>query len=296
VIYLTGEAHNGYNKLVHIAGIGRRALRVVDTDERLKMDVSALESMVAEDRRNGLAPLMVVGTAGTTATGVIDPLAAIGNFCRESGLWFHADAAWGGAAILSPKLRHYLAGIETADSITCDAHKWLSVPMGSGMFFCRHPGSVTQAFRTGITYMPDAQGGPVFDPLTHSIQWSRRFIGLKLFMALAERGESGYIEMIDRQATLGNLLRSLLRASGWRIVNDTPLPLVCFTKEGLDVPIFLECLRKHQVAWMSPAMVGGAPVVRACITNYLTTEADVRQVVESMNQIALQHCGVVARA
>lgn len=287
-MYLSIEAHNGYNKLAHIAGIGRRAIRVVPTDENLKMDLQALERMVVQDQRNGFTPFMVVGTAGTTGTGAIDPLSEIGAFCQESGLWFHADAAWGGAAVLSPQLKRHLEGVESADSITCDAHKWLSVPMGAGMFFCKHSEIVEQAFRTSITYMQGEQNGPVFDPLTHSIQWSRRFIGLKLFMALAERGESGYAEMIERQAALGDTLRSLLIASGWSIVNKTPLPLVCFRREDLDISGFLDCLRERQVAWMSPVNIGGAPAVRACITNFNTTEDDVRAVVEAMNEIASQ--------
>ncbi len=97
---------------------------------------------------------MVIGTAGTTAAGVIDPLPEIAKFCREQKLWFHADAAYGGAAVISPALQPHLAGIESADSITCDAHKWLSVPMGCGMFFTRHRESVAQAFRSDVTYMP----------------------------------------------------------------------------------------------------------------------------------------------
>lgn len=284
-IYLTTEAHNGYRKLSHITGIGRRALRIVATDERLRMSIADLEGRVAQDRREGFAPFMVIGTAGTTGTGVIDPLGEIGQFAREAGLWFHADAAWGGAAALSPKLREHLTGIELADSITCDAHKWLSVPMGSGMFFCRHPEAVARAFRTGTTYMPGKQRGPVFDPLTMSVQWSRRFMGLKLFMALAERGESGYAEMIERQAALGNLLRELLHDSGWRVVNDTPLPLVCFTREGLDVQACLDAIRRRQIAWMSATQLAGVPAVRACITSYKTTEGDIRAVVNEINQI-----------
>lgn len=284
-VYLTAEAHNGYNKLSHITGIGRRSLRIVTTDTRLKMDIADLERQISEDRKNGCAPFMVVGTAGTTATGVIDPLSEIGRFCRDSGLWFHADAAWGGAAILSPRLRGHLAGIETADSITCDAHKWLSVAMGSGMFFCRHPEAVAQAFRTDITYMLGKQSGPVYDPLTTSIQWSRRFIGLKLFMSLAEQGESGYAAMIEQQTEMGELLRKLLLASGWRVVNDTPLPLVCFTREGLDVAGFLDELKKRQIAWMSPTTVAGVPAVRACVTSYKTTEQDVRWVVDEINKV-----------
>lgn len=284
-IYLTEEAHNGYNKIAHITGLGRRAIRIVATDDHLKLDLADLKRKVNEDRRNGFYPFLVVGTAGTTGTGVIDPLHEIARFCRESGLWFHVDAAWGGAAILSPTLRHHLAGVEAADSITCDAHKWFSVPMGGGMFFCRHSDSVAQAFRTDITYMAGKNTGPVFDPLTSSIQWSRRFIGLKLFMSLAQQGESGYADMIEHQTGMGHVLRELLVASGWRIVNHTPLPLVCFTRDDLDVSRFLACLREQQIAWMSPVQIGGTPVVRACITSFRTTEGDIHQVVSEMNRL-----------
>ncbi len=153
-IYLTEEAHFGFNKIAHMTGIGRRNLRKIATDGQLKMNVDQLRKRVAEDRANGFLPFMVVANAGTTAAGVIDPLSEIGQFCQEAGLWFHVDAAWGGAAILSPSLRHHLAGIELADSITCDAHKWFSVSMGCGMFFCRHRESVAQAFRAEVSYMP----------------------------------------------------------------------------------------------------------------------------------------------
>jgi glutamate/tyrosine decarboxylase-like PLP-dependent enzyme len=129
-IYLTEETHHSFSKITHMTGLGRRALRTIPTDRSLKMNLEELKKRVAEDRIHGYLPFLVVGTAGTTAAGVIDPLPEIGRFCREQGLWFHVDAAWGGSAILSPKLRRYLAGIDAADSITCDAHKWLSVSMG----------------------------------------------------------------------------------------------------------------------------------------------------------------------
>jgi glutamate/tyrosine decarboxylase-like PLP-dependent enzyme len=291
IIYLTKEAHHGYNKIAHMTGLGRRTLRMVATDRHLKMDLGDLERQVAADRRNGLAPFMVVGTAGTTAAGVIDPLPEIGRLCREDGLWFHVDAAWGGSAIISPKLRPHLAGIDAADSITCDAHKWLSVPMGSGMFFCRHAESVAAAFRAEVSYMPGKRVGRVFDPYTTSAQWSRRFIGLKLFMALAHHGESGYVEMIEHQARMADVLRDSLNISGWRIVNSTPLPLVCFTREGLDTTKFLAALHKRQIAWMSPVEIAGIPAVRACITSFRTTETDIHWVVGEMNRLAERQTG-----
>jgi glutamate/tyrosine decarboxylase-like PLP-dependent enzyme len=287
-LYLTAEAHHGFNKIAHMTGLGRRAVRTVKTDRRLKLDVDGLRHQVRQDRQDGWAPFFVVGSAGTTAAGIIDPLSDIAQFCREEGLWFHADAAWGGAAILSPALKDHLAGIEHADSITCDAHKWFSVPMGCGMFFCRHRESVARAFHSDVTYVSGKQSGPVFDPLTNSAQWSRRFIGLKLFMALANLGEGGYASMIEHQAHLGDVLRRALTASGWRIVNETPLPLVCFTREHLDAAAFIAAMHRRQIAWISEARIDGNPALRACITNFRTTQADIHTIVHEMNQLFQQ--------
>lgn len=290
VIYLTEETHHGFNKIAHMAGLGRRNLRMVGTDLGLKMNMDELKRRVSEDRSNGLLPFMVIGTAGTTTAGIIDPLDEIGRFCKTEQLWFHVDAAYGGSAVVSASLRPHLAGIELADSITCDAHKWLSVPMGCGMFFCRHLESVAQAFRSDVTYMPARpareDASATFNPLTHSAQWSRRFIGLKLFMALAEFGEAGYAEMLDHQARMGDVMRELLAATGWRIVNSTPLPVICFTRDGLDCAQFVGELRERQIAWMSDAVVGGVTAVRACITSFKTTEKNIEWVVEQMNGIA----------
>ncbi|MGB7134106.1 MAG: pyridoxal-dependent decarboxylase [Acidobacteriaceae bacterium] len=286
VIYLSAEAHHSFSKIAHMTGLGRDALRVVRTGHDMKMDGRDLAREVESDRKKGLAPLMVVATAGTTTAGIIDPLPQLADFCRTERLWFHVDAAWGGAAILSPSLRHHLAGIASADSITCDAHKWFSVSMGCGMFFCRHPAAIARAFRAEASYMPDAAGAHTTDPYTHSVQWSRRFAGLKLFLSLAERGEYGQAQMIEHQARLGSLLRATLQSSGWKVVNSTPLPVVCFTREGLDLPAFLQALATNQIAWMSEAKVRGASVVRACITSFKTTEADIRQVTEQITQVA----------
>jgi glutamate/tyrosine decarboxylase-like PLP-dependent enzyme len=293
-IYLSSEAHHSFSKIAHMTGIGRNAIRIVETDSSLRMDVRDLETKVADDRRNGFVPLMVVGTCGTTTAGAIDPLPELAHFTRREGLWFHVDAAWGGAAIVSPALRRHLAGIESADSITCDAHKWFSVPMGCGMFFCRHPESAAKAFRAQARYMPSEAGDDTIDPYTHSVQWSRRFIGLKLFMSLAQHGDSGHAQMIERQTRLGDLLRQSLISSGWSILNSTPLPLVCFTRDGLDIPAFLASMRERQIAWISEAEVAGTPVLRACITSYKTTERDILWVVDEINQIIHQQAPAMA--
>ncbi len=286
-VYLTHDVHHSFNKIAQMTGLGRQMLRRVATGPDLKMDLDDLSRMVARDHQNGFAPFMVVGTAGTTGAGTIDPLPELARFCRAQNLWFHVDAAWGGAAIISPALRPHLAGIESADSITCDAHKWFSVPMGAGMFFCRHPQAVAETFHAETSYMPRSVSA-VTDPYASTTQWSRRFVGLKLFLALAQHGEAGYIEMIERQTRMGNLLRDCLSRAGWRIVNSTPLPVVCFTRDGLDAAAFLAELHQRQIAWMAEASLGGAaPVVRACVTSFRTTEHDIEWVVTQMSELPI---------
>ncbi len=287
VFYVTSEAHHSFHKIAHMCGLGRNAVRTVAVDGDLRLDVGDLARIVREDRERGHAPFLAVGTAGTTAAGIVDPLADLARTCKEEGLWLHVDAAWGGSALLSNRLRPHLAGIERADSVTWDAHKWLSVPMGAGMFFTRHGEAVPETFRIQTTYMPGTEGGLVDDPYATTAQWSRRFTGLKLFVALAERGLDGYAKLIEGQAEVGEYLRQSLRRAGFAIVNRTPFPVVCFTREGLDHRAFLARLYERQIAWMSEAFVGaGRPVLRACITSYRTTHADIDRVVREIAELA----------
>jgi len=285
-IYVSAECHDSLTKVARMTGLGRGALRVVPVDRSLAMDPAALRLRIARDRQRGRRPLAIVGTAGTTGAGAVDPLPALADVAEETGAWFHVDAAWGGSAALSERLRGVLAGIERADSVTWDAHKWLSVPMGAGMFFCRHPRAVAMAFSVRTSYMPGSVR-ETSDPYLGSAQWSRRFIGLKLFMMLAEIGESGVAAMIDHQAAMGDRLREMLAAAGWRVVNDTPLPLVCFThpriESGKTTAHDLErAVLRTGRAWISSVRLGDPPVeaLRACVTSYRTTEEDLRVLVE----------------
>jgi glutamate/tyrosine decarboxylase-like PLP-dependent enzyme len=223
---------------------------------------------------------MLIGTAGTTAAGAIDPLQHLADVARAEDLWFHVDAAWGGAAALVPELRPALAGIERADSVTFDAHKWLSVPMGAGLFVTPHAGLLDETFAVAASYMPTPLAG-VADPYARSIQWSRRFIGLKVLMSLAVAGWEGYETALRHQTRMGTLLRERLALAGFRVVNDTPLPLVCFVDgrrpDGASAT-YLAKVRNVVAsagdAWISVARLGAerAPALRACITNVRTTE------------------------
>jgi len=274
-LYVSAIAHDSFGKIAHACGIGRRALRKVPVDGSLRMDMAALANLVAEDLAAGKRPFMVVGTAGTTSTGAIDPLNEIADFAETHRLWFHADAAWGGGALLSPRRRSLMAGIERADSVTCDAHKWLSVPMGAGMLFTRHPSLLSETFRVDAAYMP-ARTEFGIDPFLSTMQWSRRCIGLKVAMSLANLGWAGYEETIERMFALGDELRERLASAGWIIKNPTDLPLVCFSHPRIEsgevtLEAVLAAIYRDNAVWVSIAPLGpGERALRACITSIHT--------------------------
>jgi glutamate/tyrosine decarboxylase-like PLP-dependent enzyme len=270
------------------------------------MDAGALADRIARDRAEGFRPLMIVATAGTTNAGVVDPIDELAEVASRERAWLHVDAAWGGAAALVPELRASLGGIEKADSITFDAHEWLSAPMGAGLYLTRHSDILRRTFNVAASYMPrDAAGLEVVDPFTHSIQWSRRFIGLKVFMSLLVAGWEGYAEAIRHQTEMGDRLRQRLRDSGWSIVNRTPLPVVCFVDGALwegATAEYLDAVCKSIVAsgeaWLSVARIGddNRTVLRACVTNYGTEAADVDALVESLNRARIRKGGRIVRS
>ncbi len=290
VLYVSAESHHSFLKIAHQSGIGREAVRHVPVDRQLRVDVEDLARQIDADRARGRLPFLIAGTAGTTAAGAIDPLPALAALAQREKLWFHVDAAWGGAAILSPALRHHLAGIELADSITCDAHKWLSVPVAAGMFFTRHREAILQAFRVeASSYVPPAVPD-TFDPYVTTIQWSRRFIGLKLFMTLAELGRDGIAQLIEHQAAMAELLRARLAATGWRLVNDSPLAIVCFTHPEIESGRTTASEAVERVvaggrAWISEVRLSGSVIaLRACITSHRTQPADIEILVDDLER------------
>ena len=276
VIYVTSESHHSFVKICRIVGLGTDALREVPTTDTFAMDCRALRAAIALDERSGQCPFLIVGTAGTTGGGIVDPLSELADIAAAANLWLHVDAAWGGAAVLVPRLRAALAGIERADSITWDAHKWLSVPMGAGMFFCRHVDAVRMAFDVSTSYMPEPSGDEGVDQYRTTLQWSRRAIGLKVFMSLAERGHSGLAEQVDRQAGIGDVLRAKLKDAGWIVVNETVLPLVCTTHEDIragrcTTDDIVKTIQARGRVWLSDVALGrGEKVLRACVTSFRT--------------------------
>ncbi|NGO08514.1 pyridoxal-dependent decarboxylase [Streptomyces sp. HC44] len=292
VLYASAESHLAWLKIAHATGIGREAVRLVPVDADLRMDLGQLAVQVASDRAAGDLPFMVIGTAGTTGAGVLDPLPELAELCQAQDLWLHADAAYGGAAALSDRLRGVLKGIERAQSITVDAHKWLSVPMGAGALLCTDREALAETFRVTTSYMP-ADIPDTVDPYTSSQQWSRRFIGLKLFLSLAVAGRSGYADQLERDTELADILRRQLTGSRWTIANDTPLPVVCFADPAADSLSDSESWEHHNAlarsvvdsgrAWISTVRLNGRAALRACVISFRTSHADIDELVHAVN-------------
>jgi aromatic-L-amino-acid/L-tryptophan decarboxylase len=281
--YVSTESHHAWVKIAHSCGVGRDAIRHIPVRSDLKLDTTVLRETLAADVGNGIRPTLIAATAGTTSAGVIDDLPGIRSIATDHDAFFHVDAAWGGSAVLSDNLRPHLAGIQTADSVTVDAHKWMSVPMGAGMFITPHAGLLDETYRISTAYMPDAVADTI-DPYTTSNQWSRRFMGLKLFLTLITVGRTGYQCQLDHDVALGAYLRQSLTAEGWQPINDTPLPVVCFIDPASPTHIAHQEIVDRVIAtgraWISTTTVNGRSAIRACITSHRTTRDDVDELVD----------------
>ena len=282
VFYVSQESHLAWLKIAHQAGIGRSAVRLVATDGLGRMDQNALKDAVICDRASGNVPVMIAATAGTTNAGMIDPLLACGGVARSNDLWYHIDAAWGGALIASDRLRKSLAGIEQADSVTIDAHKWFATTMGCGMFITRHPEVLSSTFQASTSFMPSNLSS--LDPYVTSVQWSRRFLGLRMFLSLAAAGWSGYAEHVERSIELTELLEDKLVARRWSIANSSPLAVLCIKPppDFGDVRSIVARVLASGRAWVSVASFEGSEIIRACVTHGETTEDDIIELVYSL--------------
>lgn len=281
-MYTSRECQPAWHKIAHQSGIGRSALKLIATDGKGRMDVRALADAVREDRRRGVVPVLISATAGTTGAGMVDPLEPCATVARENNIWYHVDAAWGGAALCSQHLRGELAGIELADSLTIDAHKWLATTMGCGMFITREPAVLSEAFRVGAEFMPSSATS--IDPYLNSVQWSRRFMGLRLFLSLAAAGWQGYGAHVERAVQVTDCAKARLAARGWSVANDSRLAVLCVLPPAGSAPV-REIVRKVLAsgrAWVATAKLEGREVVRICATHGEVTIADVDELVAAL--------------
>ncbi|HEY3763737.1 MAG TPA: aminotransferase class V-fold PLP-dependent enzyme [Gaiellales bacterium] len=289
VLYASEEAHATIAEAADVMGLGERAVRAIPTDAGLRMRADALEQTIADDRAAGRHPFAVVATAGTTATGAIDPLPAVADICAAHGLWMHVDAAYGGAAVLAPELRPLLAGIEQADSIAFDPHKWLYTPQSSACLLVRDPAHLLRSFSIDAAYVRDdaALSGRGTNVGEMGPQWSRAFLALKVWLSLAAHGTEAYGRRIAHDVELARYLDARVREHpDLEPMCPVTLSIACFryapAGAGLDDQALdalnerlMVAIRRDGRAFPSNAVLGGRYGLRACLVNHRTEAQDI---------------------
>ncbi|MEO6965926.1 MAG: aminotransferase class V-fold PLP-dependent enzyme [Acidobacteriaceae bacterium] len=299
VVYASAESHHSLEKSLAILGLGRKALRRIPVTEQAEIDLRALEEAIAVDRLAGLEPLAVIGTAGTTSSGAIDPLPALAEICRRQHLWFHVDGAYGAAAIFSDRHRGLVSGLELADSVTIDPHKWLAMPFAAGVVLTRHPELLEAAFGLDTSYLPRAAGNSLPDNFRISAQWSRRMNSLKFWLTLRVHGRQAYEELIDTQLQLAAYLEStVLETDAFDLATPRRLTILNFRVRAareLALPeeevarlhhAIVQEITQEGEQWISTTRVRGRSVLRMMIISYLTERRHVDALAERLQRAA----------
>jgi len=294
--YAGANAHGCIARAFDMAGLGTEALRLIPVDEAFRMDPAALAAAVARDREAGLRPFFVAATAGSVDTGAVDDLAAIGAFCRQQGLWFHVDGAFGALACLSPTLKPRLAGIEAADSLAFDFHKWAQVPYDAGCILVRDGQAQADAFAQTLAYLAREDRGAAGNapwPCDLGPDLSRGFRALKVWMTLGTYGAGRLGQMVDRACAVARHLAARVeREARLELLAPVPLNIVCFrVRDGADDLDWLngelvKDLHEAGIAVPSTTTIGGRRAIRAAIVNHRTTEEDVDAMVDGLLMLA----------
>jgi len=291
-LYASEETHTWIHKAVDMYGLGKESVRWVSTDSHQKIDLEILRQQIQIDIKKDLVPFMVIGTAGSVSTGVVDPLPEIAKICKEYDVWFHVDGAYGAFAAALPDASDDLKGLKYADSVALDPHKWLYAPLEAGCSLVRDVSVLRDTFSYHPPYykFDEVKGEPAISFVDYSPQNSRGFRALKVWLALNQAGRKGYIKMISDDIYLASTL--------YKIIKDTP-DLEAFTN-NLSITTFryspdtskknvknrelylnelntslLTRLQEGGDAFVSNAIIDGKYVLRACIVNFRTTLKDI---------------------
>lgn len=298
VLYASDEAHHSIDKSAGLLGLGRKALRRIPVDANIQLDPHMLERAIEADIASGKKPFCVIATTGTTNTGAVDDVAALAEICRRYDLWLHVDGAYGGSAIFSDQHRILLRGIEHADSITIDPHKWMAMPLASGVILTRHPDMLERAFAVAAPYMPKAEESKGLDNSRISTQWTRRMNSLKLWLTLRVHGRKAYEEHIDRQLNLARGFASWIRASEhFELAAPQTLPIVAFRlKADLSREQLAEVhagivdeVTRDGTRWISETRMDGHSVLRMMVISYLTEERHLHELGKALTEAATRH-------
>jgi aromatic-L-amino-acid decarboxylase len=296
--YASTEVHSCIQKAIELLGLGSRALRKVPVDSSYRIDLAELEAMIAADRAAGLNPCCVIGTAATINTGSVDDLDGLADLCAREKLWFHVDGAIGAVLALSSSHRGLVAGIERADSVALDLHKWLQVPFEAGCALVRDRQLHRGTFALTPEYLEKTERGLASGPLWFSeygLQLSRGFRALKVWMSFKEHGLARYGELIDRNVAQAKLLARLVGESlDLELMAPTVVNIVCFRYNpgGLDAQRLnalneelLIRLHESGIAAPSYTTLGGNYCLRAAIANHRTRDEDLPLLVEAVRRL-----------
>lgn len=300
--YASEEAHVVISRAADMMGLGTEAVRAVAVDENYRMRVDVLEDLIARDREDGFLPAVVVGTAGTTATGAVDPLLELARVSQANDMWFHVDGAYGGPAILSEKLKPLLAGIELSDSVVMDPHKWLYTPHSGGCALVRDFSTLGKSFGAGAAYVYEDKDltGRGVDLGQIGPQFSRGFHAFKVWISLLAHGRRAYADRIAHDVDLTHYLaRKVEEHPELELMAPVTLSICCFRYVPPDVPetvdrdAYLDKLNERLMpavqidgrVYFSNAVLNGRFTQRTCVVNFRTEAEDMDAVVDSTVRI-----------
>lgn len=296
VVYASEQCHYSLVKSVDILGLGRFGLRKIETDDRFHIRTDLLREAIASDKEEGKIPCCIAGAAGATSTGIIDPLEELAGIARETSCWFHVDAAYGGALALSEKHKHLLRGIERADSVTFDPHKWMFVPFACGAVLVRSGWRVLRdAFDITPEYLSEERGGEdvEYDFFRYGQLGTRRFNALKIWMALKFMGTRGYAEIIEHQIDLTNYLAACIdNLKDFERVGEVETAVCCFrflpvearkldgARQDTIQQKLQQRVEQSREAWISTTILKGRRALRVNINSFLTERRHIDNLVE----------------
>jgi glutamate/tyrosine decarboxylase-like PLP-dependent enzyme len=296
VVYASAHSHSSVDKAALLAGFGREQVRLVPFDAAYAMRADALEAMVQEDRARGFLPCAVMATTGTTATTAIDPVGSLAEVARRHGLWLHVDSAMAGSAMILPECRWMWDGIEGADSLVLNAHKWLGAPFDCSLYYVRDPQHLVRVMSTNPSFLQSGVDGQVKNLRDWGIPLGRRFRALKLWFLIREQGVAGLQERLRRDMRNAQWLAEQAgAASGWTVLAPVVLQTLCLrhTPRGLEG----EALDRHTKGWaervnrsgaayLTPAVLDGRWMVRVSVGAEATERADVEALWGAMREAA----------
>lgn len=290
ILYASEHRHYSVDRAVKVIGLTAEQIRVVPADDAFRLEPRFLLEQIRMDRHAGHLPWLVFANGGTTNTGAVDPLEALADVCEREKLWLHVDAAYGWPAVLTDEGRRLFAGVERADSITLDPHKWFGQTFEAGCVLVRDGRLLHETFALRPDYMRDvAAGDDEIDFCDHGLALTRRFRALKIWLSIKVLGLGWFRSLVTRCCRLAELAEMLLREAGFEVLPGRPLSIVCFRVPSADDGFQLEVCERARATgrtFLSTTKLRGQVWLRLCFINWRTTAADVEAVVRLLAEVA----------